>query len=150
MQTWGGENGLTLHPVKTRLVDATQPGGFDFLGYHFERGYCWPRRKSLDRLKDKVPKLAPRRSGVSMETTIAGVNDTLKGWFGYFQHSYRTPFAEVDAYVRGRLRSILRKRAGKCGRGRGTDPHTWRDHNFTALGLFSLTHAHVPVGRSSC
>jgi hypothetical protein len=32
------------------LVDATQSGGFDFLGYHFERGYRWPRRKSLDRV----------------------------------------------------------------------------------------------------
>jgi RNA-directed DNA polymerase len=30
--------GLTLHPEKTRLVDATAPGGFDFLGYHFEQG----------------------------------------------------------------------------------------------------------------
>ena len=32
------ENGLTLHPIKTRLVDASRVGGFDFLGYHFERG----------------------------------------------------------------------------------------------------------------
>ena len=24
-----------LHPVKTRIVDATQAGGFDFLGYWF-------------------------------------------------------------------------------------------------------------------
>ena len=28
-----------------------QPGGFDFLGYHFERGYRWPRAKSLQKLK---------------------------------------------------------------------------------------------------
>jgi len=27
--------GLTLHPSKTRVVDTSQPGGFDFLGYHF-------------------------------------------------------------------------------------------------------------------
>jgi len=33
------ERGLTLHPEKTRLVDATIAGqGFDFLGYHFEQG----------------------------------------------------------------------------------------------------------------
>ncbi len=29
------KHGLTLHPEKTRIVDATQNGGFDFLGYHF-------------------------------------------------------------------------------------------------------------------
>ena len=40
-----GATGLTLHPEKTRIVDATQRGGFDFLGYHFERGYRWPRRE---------------------------------------------------------------------------------------------------------
>ena len=47
------ERGLTLHPVKTRLVDVSIPGeGFDFLGYHFERGTRWPRKKSLKKLKD--------------------------------------------------------------------------------------------------
>lgn len=35
--------------IKTRIVDATQRGGFDFLGYHFERGLRWPRKRSLDK-----------------------------------------------------------------------------------------------------
>ena len=51
---WVEENGLKLHPTKTRIVDASQRGGFDFLGYHFERGKKWPRKKSLDKLKDAV------------------------------------------------------------------------------------------------
>ena len=34
---WVEENGLKLHPTKTRLVDASQRGGFDFLGYHLDR-----------------------------------------------------------------------------------------------------------------
>ena len=33
VKAWVSEAGLTLHPEKTRVVDATQPGGFDFLGY---------------------------------------------------------------------------------------------------------------------
>jgi RNA-directed DNA polymerase len=37
--------GLTLHPTKTRVVDMSGPGGFDFLGYHFEAGEKWPRAK---------------------------------------------------------------------------------------------------------
>ena len=34
----------------------------------------------------------------------------LRGWFGYFKHSKANVFGTVDAYVRGRLRSILRSR----------------------------------------
>lgn len=145
VQTWVTANGLTLHPEKTHIVDATQRGGFDFLGYHFERGYKWPRRKALDKIKDKVRQLTPRTSGESMEATITKLNDTLRGWFGYFKHSYRTTFPAMDSYVRGRLRSILRKRAGKRGRGRGNDHQRWRNHYFDKLGLFSLRRARAEV-----
>ena len=54
VQAWTAEAGLRLHPEKTRIVDATQPGGFDFLGYHFERGLRWPRPKSLGKLKQTL------------------------------------------------------------------------------------------------
>jgi RNA-directed DNA polymerase len=145
VQTWVAENGLTLHPEKTRLVDVTQPGGFDFLGYHFERGYRWPRRKALDRFKDKVRELTPRNSGQSMEESVGQLNDMLRGWFGYFQHSSRTGFRGLDGYVRGRLRSILRKRAGRHGTGRGKDHQRWRNDYFDELGLFSLSQAHAEV-----
>lgn len=142
VQTWVQENGLTLHPEKTRIVDATQPGGFDFLGYHFERGYRWPRRKALDRLKDKVREHTPRTSGVSLETTITRLNQVLRGWYGYFQHSHRTTFPSLDGYVRNRLRAILRKRSGRRGRAREPDQQRWPNHYFTELGLFSLIQAH--------
>lgn len=148
VQTWVSENGLTLHPEKTHIVDATQKGGFDFLGYHFERGYRWPRPKAMDRLKDKVRELTPRTSGKSLEETITKLNARLRGWYGYFQHSQRITFPPVDGYVRGRLRSILRKRAGKRGRGRGSDHQRWRNHYFTELGLFSLMQAHASATRS--
>lgn len=150
VQTWVEQNGLTLHPEKTHIVDATQPGGFDFLGYHFERGYKWPRRKALDRFKDKVRELTPRKSGESMEATVTKLNDMLRGWFGYFKHSHRTTFPRLDSYIRGRLRSILRKRVGKRGRGRGTDHQRWRNHYFDELGLFSLKQARASARRSPC
>ena len=54
VRQWVDTAGLTLHPTKTRIVDATQPGGFDFLGYHFERGMRWPRKKSLDKFKEAI------------------------------------------------------------------------------------------------
>jgi len=148
VQTWVEENGLALHPEKTRLVDLTQPGGFDFLGYHFERKYRWPRRKAMDRLKDKVRDLTPRTSGHSLDATITRLNQMLRGWFGYFQYSHRTTFPKVDGYVRDRLRSILRKREGRRGRARDTDHQRYRNHYFTKLGLFSLTQAQVLVRQS--
>lgn len=58
--------GLILHPDKTKIVDATQEGGFDFLGYHFERGMRWPRKKSMDKFKETIRRKTRRTSGESM------------------------------------------------------------------------------------
>lgn len=137
------ERGLTLHPTKTQLVDARQPGGFDFLGYHFERNYRWPRQKSLDKLKDKVRDLTPRKAGHSLRGIIQTLNATLFGWFQYFKHSHYTAFTTLDGWIRMRLRSILRRRQGRRGRGRGRDHHRWPNVFFAEQGLFSLTRAHA-------
>ena len=56
---WAQEAGLQLHPAKTRIVNAAEKGGFDFQGYHFERygkegGKKWPRKKSLNKLKETL------------------------------------------------------------------------------------------------
>lgn len=135
--------GLTLHPTKTRLVDASQRGGFDFLGYHFERGRRWPRKKSLDKFKDKVRVLTPRNSGQSLEEITGKLNRMLFGWFQFFKHSHRWTFGRLDGWIRMRLRSLLRKRRGGKGRGRGRDHQRWTNAYFTRLGLFSLEHAHT-------
>lgn len=139
---WSAANGLTLHPQKTRLVDATLKGGFDFLGYHFERGWRWPRKKSLKKLKDTIRLKTKRNNGQSMQCIIADVNRTLKGWWGYFKHSHYTAFVDLDGWIRGRLRSILRKRAKRKGRARGDDHHRYPNALFQGLGLFSMLEAH--------
>ena len=51
MDTGGGTDAA---PNQNAIVDARQKGGFDFLGYHFERGYRWPRKKSLEKLKATI------------------------------------------------------------------------------------------------
>ncbi len=134
---------LTLHPEKTRLVDATLRGvGFDFLGYHFERGTRWPRKKSLKKLKDTLRPKTKRCNGHSLEAIIADVNSTLRGWFGYFQHCNRWTFPTIDGWVRRRLRSILRKRSKRRGISRGRDHNRWTNSFFQAHGLYSLADAH--------
>jgi RNA-directed DNA polymerase len=145
---WTEQAGLVLHPVKTRIVDATQPGGFDFLGYHFERGKKWPRPKSLRKFRDTMRVKTRRTNGHSLKVIIEDLNRTLKGWFGYFKHSHVTTFHGEDQWMRGRLRSILRKRSGLKGRGRGWDHRRWPNAFFAKQGLFSLTHAHAMTCQS--
>ena len=47
----------------------------------------------------------------------------------------------IDGWIRMRLRSILRKRRGLEGRGRGIDHQRWPNRYFTKLGLFCLPDA---------
>jgi len=149
VQDWTAKAGLTLHPEKTRVVDARQQGGFDFLGYHFERGYHWPRTKSLRKLKDTLRAKTRRNHGESLLSIIATVNVTLRGWFAYFRHSHPTTFPRLDQWVRMRLRSILRKRLKKRGCGRGSDHVRWTNDFFAEHGLLNLTMAHATASQSS-
>lgn len=149
VQQWVADNGLTLHPTKTRLVDALTES-FAFLGYEFRGEKHWPRDKSLQKLKDSLRAKTKRTSGESLQCTVGKVNRTLRGWFAYFQHSsYANVFRDLDGWLRGRLRSILRRRRGLRGRGRGSDHQRWPNSYFADLGLFSLTAAHKSARQSS-
>ncbi len=87
VQAWTASAGLTLHPTKTRIVDARLPGGFDFLGYHFAAGTRWPRAKSLGKFKDTMRGKTRRTYGQSWAAILTDVNRTLRGWFEYFQRA---------------------------------------------------------------
>ena len=145
VREWTARAGLQLHPEKTKIVNAAQAGGFDFLGYHFERGKKWPRRKSLKKLREILRQGTKRNNGHSLAAIIARLNPQLRGWFGYFKHSNRHTFQDVDGWVRGRLRSILRRRFRKRGRGRGRDHQRWPNAFFAAQGLYSLEAAYRAV-----
>jgi RNA-directed DNA polymerase len=141
VREWTAQAALTLHPDKTRIVNAADEG-FDFLGYRFERGERKPRAKSLKKLKDTIRAKTRRTKGKSLPTIIEDVNRTLRGWFEYFKHSCRRPLQTLDGWLRMRLRSILRQQAGRKGRGRGTDHQRWPNAFFAGHGLFSLRTAH--------
>jgi RNA-directed DNA polymerase len=148
VQQWTAQAELALHPEKTRIVDATQRGGFEFLGYHFERGMKWPRAKSLKKLKTTVRNHTRRRNRNSLPTILSQLNRSLTGWFQYFQHSHKTTFPLLDGWIRMRLRSILRCRQGRSGGGRGLDHSRWTNAYFAEQGLFSLCAAHASVRQS--
>lgn len=148
VRTWVTENELTLHPTKTKVVDAREEG-FDFLGYHFRGTKHWARDKSIQKLKATLRRKTPRTSGHSLQFIIADVNRTLRGWFAYFQHSRPFVFERLDARVRQRLRAIMRKRSKRRGNAKGGDFHRWPNAFFAEHGLFSLVAAHATACRPS-
>jgi len=148
VEEWIRDAGLTLHPEKTQIVHAITEG-FDFLGYHFVNHTKWPRRKSLEKLKDALRAKTRRANGQSLDTIIRDVNRTLIGWFGYFKHSHRFTFDRLDGWLRMRLRSILRHRVKRKGRGRGRDHNRWPNAYFAKQGLFSLQAASAAARQSA-
>jgi RNA-directed DNA polymerase len=142
VQRWVAENDLILHPTKTKIVDA-RTEGFDFLGYHFRGHLRLPRKKSLKKLKDAVRGKTKRTHGHSLPFTCVHLNAPLRGWFTYFRHCSRSVFHELDRWIRGRLRSMLRKRDKRRGRARGSDHQRWPNAFFDELGLYSLSAAHL-------
>src|SRR5579864_685021 len=62
VQRWTAAAGLSLHPTKTRLVNARFQA-FEFLGYRFTAHTRRPRAKSLERFKDVIRAKTKRTSG---------------------------------------------------------------------------------------
>lgn len=141
VQQWTTERGLTLHPTKTKIVHVDIEG-FEFLGYRFIKHHRYPRKKSLMKFKDAIRSKTKRTNGRSLEATIADVNRTLRGWYGYFKHSTRTTFPPLDGWIRARLRGILRRRNGRQGRANGLDHQRYPNRIFADLRLFNLTAAY--------
>jgi len=153
IRAWMEEAELTLHPEKTRIVDMTQQGShFDFLGYRFKysknRDYRFPTPKSCKKLHETIRTKTRRTNGCSLECIITTLNPVLRGWFEYFKHSHHTALEEIDGWVRMRLRSILRKRHGRKGRGRGLDHQRYPNQFFAEYGLYCLKTAYAQVVQS--
>ena len=146
LREWTVTTGLTLHPTKTRIVNAVSEG-FDFLGWHFRGGKKWPRKKSLQKLQDKLRPLTRRTNGQSLSEIIAKVNPILRGWHGYFRSSQRTGLSGPDGWLRRRLRALLRKREKRPGYGLSeADSRRWPNRWFAKRGLFSLEHGSCSYG----
>jgi len=152
VQLWVEDNGLALHPDKTHVGDCREDGqGFDFLGYRFEAGRRWVRKKSLKALKDKVRRKTGRTRGVSLRSIIEELNPILRGWFAYFKHAQRLEFSRMDGFIRRRLRALLRKQEKRPGLGRCLADHKrWNNAFFAEQGLFTMTEARNLASQSRC
>lgn len=151
--------GFETHPVKTRIVDLDDGReGFDFLGWHFrarvsgrllERGirryylHRWPSQRALKTLRAKVRSLTGRhRLGVGdVREIIVGLNPILRGWGNYFRTGNAAKkFVQIDDYVIGRLRRLLRRRYG-----RNLRPGQWRSWTRDWLWGFGLHRLMVTI-----
>jgi RNA-directed DNA polymerase len=144
IRQWMREAGLELNEQKSQIVDLTERGShFDFLGYRFWRGKDGEvlrlvRPKSEKKLRERLRPLTKRTSGWSLAMILEKINPILRGWYGYFKQANASSLRQVDGWVRGRLRAILRKRRNGKGRSRGNDHQRWKNCYFERLGYFSL------------
>ena len=141
IRAWVTANGLRLHPSKTHVGDCRQHGeGFEFLGYRFEAGRRFVRKKSLNRLKDSIRAKTPRTRGQSLARIIGDLNPLLTGWFAYFKHAHPATFVMLDKFIRRRLRSVLLKQTKKrSGFGLSLATHQlWPNAFFAEAGLLAL------------
>jgi RNA-directed DNA polymerase len=140
VKLWTVRNGLTLHPDKVHVGNCKKRGnGFEFLGYRFEAGSRFVRKKSANKIKDRIRELTKRNSGLSLEAVVTNLNRTLRGWFNYFKDASGVIFRQLDGFIRRRLRAVLLRRNRRKGLGKSKLCHEkWPNSFFAKAGLFTL------------
>jgi retron-type reverse transcriptase len=103
-----------------------------------------PGRGARDALR-RVEELLKGANHWVVDADIKGYFDSIphqSGCYNYFRYSKRNALQAMDSWIRGRLRSILRKRTKRKGKARRINDHTkWRNRFFDEAGLFNLTAA---------
>lgn len=156
VKEWTDEAELILHPEKTKILDIMQDE-IEFLGYRFVKSknyakkklfWKFPKRKSLNKLKDNIRKHTRRSNRNSLKQIIVRINPIIKGWFEYYKHCYKTVFPEVDGWIRRRLRSILKKYGKRKGIATTyKDNFRYPNKIFEDNGLFSTAKTHYELCR---
>jgi RNA-directed DNA polymerase len=104
---------LQINPAKSAVAPVADR---TFLGYRFwrvGRGRIVKRRvapKAIDKMKARVRELTARSNGRSIKQCITALRRYLLGWQAYFRLA-ETPsvFAELDGWIRRRLRALIIK-----------------------------------------
>lgn len=86
-----------------------------FLGYRLQTdGKLTVAPESLQRLKDKLREQTKRNRGRSFEQVMKEVNQTLRGWLGYFRLSrFKSTMRDLDSWIRRKLRCYRLKQRKK-------------------------------------
>jgi group II intron reverse transcriptase/maturase len=103
---------LKVNPKKSKVDKAQR---VKFLGFSFykHKGEMLIRvaGRSLERFRDKLRRLTKRTRSGKLEDIIQGINVYTVGWIGYYRQA-NTPsvYAELDSWIRRRLRQMIWKR----------------------------------------
>ncbi len=100
--------------VNEAKSSVTQPGYTKYLGFGFTISKTNPRirihSKSLMRFRRRVRELTARTLGRNVLQVIAGLNEYIRGWWGYFSHcEARTCLRLLNAWIIRRLRAYIWK-----------------------------------------
>jgi RNA-directed DNA polymerase len=141
--------GLTLHPVKTRMVDLRKgKQSFVFLGctirkkrsiqrkpwVHFVQR--WPSPKATKKMRDRVRELTSKRqSGKDVKQIIAELSPVLRGWGNYFRTGNADrEFNKMDYFVVKSLHRWQYRRGGQ----RPTKRAPFTGDQLHGMGLHKL------------
>jgi RNA-directed DNA polymerase len=132
-----GKLKLTLHPIKTHLVDLGREG-FEFLGFHFHKRmvrktgkllpYFWPGQKAMKAVRSKIRQIAGySRKRLPMERIVGELNPVVRGWRNYFSVGNSTKqLKALDHYLWLRTRrSYLAHHQGTRGRSKSAFFPSW-------------------------
>jgi len=80
---------LKLHPEEDPHRRC-HPTGVSSFSYHFERGYRWPRKKSMGKVEHRIVKLDARRTAAARWSSASHRSTKcLQSLYGYFKHITR-------------------------------------------------------------
>jgi len=124
--------GLTVNEEKTHWGHARE--GFDYLGFHFVRGYsrrkekeatyAVPTQRARKRIWEKVRWYTDKRryQNLPIEWIVKKLNPILLGWTEYYRHTNSSRcFKMLQTYTNDRIRKALRYRRKKKGTGKYRD-----------------------------
>jgi group II intron reverse transcriptase/maturase len=122
-----GNLGLSLHPDKTRLVNADKES-FDFLGFNFRKVWNRPKtkrfaltlptRKAQERMRAKVRELTRYERTVKVEEVVQQINPVIRGWVNYFRVGNSSEaFNKMRHYIVQKIMRYVRRKQLRRGYG---------------------------------
>ena len=143
--------GLSLHPDKTRIVRVEE--GFEFLSFYFVRRrslttgkrnfYIFPSKASQQRIRENLRRFTHRRAPVKPAELLARIDDTVRGWVNYFQHTNASEaFRGLQRFINRRMRQYLSHRR----RERGVGWKRYPNRKLYAMGLIYIGAGRIRYG----
>lgn len=137
--------------VNSEKSAVDRPWNRKFLGFMFHRtrkgrNHRAPAPQSVKRFKDKIRVMTRRSCGRSLEQVVAKLKPYLVGWMNYFGYAeVKTPFRELDSWIRRRLRCMVWKQWGSRRyrelRAKGVNQYTAWVTSKSGHGPWRLSHA---------